>query len=234
MMDAHALLQRLSQRLSPLADAERAKAMSDYMRQQFPFLGIATPSRRQQAKAWWAELGRQPEEPQLLALAEQLWQRAEREYHYIAIDLLIRFAQRLTPAARPVLSYMLQQHSWWDSIDPLSSKVVGPLCLRWLQLQPTLDAWSTDDNLWLRRTALLHQLGFKQQTRADILFGYCEANLDHPDFFIRKGMAWALREYAYTNRAAVVDWVLQHRHRLSALTLREMRLKLPVADGSPV
>lgn len=233
-MSVPALLLQLTQQLLPLADEVRAQDMAAYMRNQFSFLGIATPSRRQQAKTWWARLGRQPDESTLLALAEQLWLRAEREYHYIAIDLLIRFVRLLTPAAWPVLTSMLQQNSWWDSIDPLSSKVVGPVCLQWPELQPALDAWSTDDNLWLRRTALLHQLGFKQQTRPEILFAYCEANLDHTDFFIRKGMAWALREYAYTNREAVVRWVLQHQRRLSALTLREMRLNLPMADASPV
>jgi 3-methyladenine DNA glycosylase AlkD len=84
-----------------------------------------------------------------------------------------------------------------------------------------MDEWSVEDNMWLARTAILHQLTYKKETDAARLFGYCLARADHPDFFIRKAIGWALREYAKSEPAAVRQFVIAHQDRLSPLSVRE-------------
>ncbi|NEE17192.1 DNA alkylation repair protein, partial [Streptomyces sp. SID7499] len=78
-----------------------------------------------------------------------------------------------------------------------------------------------DPSLWAARTALLHQLRYRETTDADRLFGYCLRRADHPDFFIRKAIGWALREYAKTAPVAVRDFVGGAGARLSPLSVRE-------------
>jgi 3-methyladenine DNA glycosylase AlkD len=89
-----------------------------------------------------------------------------------------------------------------------------------------MDEWSAADDLWLVRTAILHQLRFKESTDADRLFAYCTRQAGHPDFFVRKAIGWALREYAKTDPEAVRGYVRTHEGRLSALSLREARKHL--------
>jgi 3-methyladenine DNA glycosylase AlkD len=84
-----------------------------------------------------------------------------------------------------------------------------------------MDRWIEDDDLWVARTALLHQLTYKSATDPDRLFGYCLRQAAHPDFFIRKAIGWALREYAYTDPDAVYEFVESARDRLSPLSVRE-------------
>jgi 3-methyladenine DNA glycosylase AlkD len=95
-----------------------------------------------------------------------------------------------------------------------------------------VDAWSGDDNLWLRRTAILHQLKYGARTDARRLFAYCVANANDSDFFIRKAIGWALRQFAYADRAAVQMFLARERARLSPLSLREAgkHLLLPNAE----
>ena len=84
-----------------------------------------------------------------------------------------------------------------------------------------MDAWSADDNMWLVRTAILHQLHYGAATDAERLFGYCTRQAGHPDFFVRKAIGWALRHYARTDAEAVRGFLAAHRHELSPLSVRE-------------
>jgi 3-methyladenine DNA glycosylase AlkD len=84
-----------------------------------------------------------------------------------------------------------------------------------------MDSWLADDNLWLVRVALLHQLTYTERTDADRLFRYCLAQAGHRDFFVRKAIGWALRQYAWTDPAAVRCFVTAHAAELSPLSVRE-------------
>jgi 3-methyladenine DNA glycosylase AlkD len=113
------------------------------------------------------------------------------------------------------------EKSWWDSIDALTGQVVGPLVLRFPELKKEMDRCSRHPNFWLRRSAILHQLAYKDQTDPERLFGYCLNNAANPEFFIRKAIGWALRQYAHTDPQAVYNFVDNHRDRLSPLSIRE-------------
>jgi 3-methyladenine DNA glycosylase AlkD len=111
--------------------------------------------------------------------------------------------------------------SWWDTVDTLAAHLVGPLVSLHPRLAEVTDAWLLDADRWLVRTAILHQLTYKEATDAKRLFRYCSMRANHSDFFVRKAIGWALREYAAVDPDEVVRYVQAHRERLSPLSKRE-------------
>jgi 3-methyladenine DNA glycosylase AlkD len=205
--------------LNSAANPIQAVGMSAYMKHQFSFIGIPTPIRRKLIKTVEVAAVQQCGEADLLQLAQALWQQPGREFHYCAIELLIRGQAKLSLAALPLLEQLICTQSWWDSVDTLASKVVGDLARREPTLIALLDQWQTSQQLWLRRTAIIYQLSWKTSTDTTRLFQACRVNAADTDFFIRKAIGWALRQYARTNAAAVLDFVEQTA--LSALSRRE-------------
>ena len=202
------------------ADADRAAAQRAYMRDQFPYLGIATPERRRLSRDV-LKGGARPTTEDCAALALRCWELPEREFRYFAIDYLIANVKRCESSLLTTLRTLITTESWWDTIDPLATRVVGPLVAADPSLVATMDAWVRDENLWIARTAILHQLHFKAATDEQRLFEYCALQAEHPDFFIRKAIGWALREYAYTAPDAVRAFLERESGRLSPLSVRE-------------
>lgn len=214
----------------PHHNPERAATMAAYMRGLFPFLGIAAPERRALQKAAFRGLGK-PSEAELTDAAREFWALPEREYQYAAVDLLAAHAARLTPDFIPVAREFITSKSWWDTVDGLASDVVGEIVLRHREAQLTMDLWADDGNLWVARAAIIHQLRFKSATDAPRLFAYCEQRAADKDFFIRKAIGWALREYSKTNAASVRSFVTAHEGQLSGLSKREALLWLNAHPG---
>lgn len=210
--------------LLPLADPARAQAMQAYMRNRFVFFGIQTPARRQAL----APLLRVPKSAgELLAAANELWQCAERECQYAAIDLLARQQAQLGLGDVDALLALAQQKSWWDSVDGLAA-IVGRIVRRARRdelttqaAQAAMDRALRHENLWVRRVALLHQLGWRDETDRERLFAYALAQAGEPDFFIRKAIGWALRDFARHDPAAVGDFLAGAGSVLSPLSRRE-------------
>lgn len=190
------------------------------MRGRLPFLGIPTPERRALSRRVLDGTGR-PSEADCTAIALRCWALEEREYQYFASDYLRRHVRHCSSAFLPVARYLVATRPWWDTVDALAAHVVGPLVAADPGLGAAMDDWITDDDVWIARTALLHQLRYKERTDADRLFAYCTARAAHPDFFVRKAIGWALREYAKTAPDAVRDYVDGQRDRLSPLSVRE-------------
>jgi 3-methyladenine DNA glycosylase AlkD len=214
------ILRRLPEIYLPAADPVRAEGAAAYMRDQFVYLGITSPRQRELDKQVLAGLAT-PTEADLAAVALGCWRRPEREYQYFACSYLRRYVKVGSPALLETVRSLIITRSWWDTVDTLAANVVGPLVSNHPALRATMDAWSTDDNLWLVRTAILHQLRYRSATDPDRLFRYCDAQAGHGDFFIRKAIGWALREYARTDPDAVRTFVATHRDRLSGLSVRE-------------
>jgi 3-methyladenine DNA glycosylase AlkD len=127
----------------------------------------------------------------------------------------------MTPEFLPTAGQLITTKPWWDTVDTLADHVVGMIVARHPEAVSTMDSWLLDDNLWLARTALLHQLTYRDRTDVDRLFRYCLARADHKDFFIRKAIGWALRQYAWTDPEPVRAFVEEHRAVLSPLSVRE-------------
>ena len=206
---------RIQQALTPLADAGRARGMAAYMKDQFAFFGIQTPPRR---LATLAILRAYPGDP--VEAARELWALPEREYQYVAVDLLRQHHKRLKRSDLPALEGLVQEKSWWDSVDGLAVSI-GKLVAREPDLVKRMDALIDAPDFWLRRIALLHQLDRKEKTDTARLFDYCLRCADEREFFIRKAIGWALRQYARTDPLAVRGFLDAHRERLSGLSFRE-------------
>jgi 3-methyladenine DNA glycosylase AlkD len=201
-------------------DGARTNAMAAYMRHQFPFAGIPTPQRRALQREALRGLA-PPTEEQLLQVAWELWGRGEREYQYAAADLVTKFTARCGPTALATIRRLITTKSWWDTVDALAAHGVGPLVMAHPILAGEMDTWVDHEDLWLRRTAILHQLHFKSATDTARLFDYCLRRAHEREFFIRKAIGWALREYSKTDATAVTRFVAEHEGELSPLSRRE-------------
>jgi 3-methyladenine DNA glycosylase AlkD len=217
---ASTVLERLVTAFGDAADAGAAQPMRAYMRDQFPFLGIPTPRRRALTRRLLAGLP-VPAEGDLRTGALACWELPEREYQYFACDWLARHAEACGARFLPTAQALITTKPWWDTVDALADRVVGDIVARHPETVATMDAWLRSDDLWLARTAILHQLRHGGHTDADRLFRYCLARADHRDFFIRKAIGWALRQYGRTDPNAVRAFVHEHERALSPLSVRE-------------
>jgi 3-methyladenine DNA glycosylase AlkD len=216
---ADEIMDRLSRVYEDARDPDRAAQMAAYMRDQFPFLGIPGPAQRTLTREVLSGLGR-PREEDLAAVALACWERAQREYQYFACGWLRRHARACGPGFIDLARHLIVTRSWWDTVDTLAAHLVGTLVAQHPELVATTDAWLTDDDRWLVRAALLHQLTCKEATDAKRLFRYCAQQAGHPDFFVRKAIGWALREYAKTDPGSVRTFVATHQTRMAALSVR--------------
>ncbi len=217
---ADTVLERLTVAYPAAADPERAAGMRAYMKDVAPFLGLTSPVRRSLSRTVLAGLPR-PDEPDCAAVALRCWRLPEREYHYFAVDYLRRHVTHCSSGFQPVVRHLLTTVPWWDTVDLLAAHVVGGLVAADRDLTAVMDAWIGDEDLWLVRAALLHQLRYKERTDTGRLFGYCARQSGHGDFFVRKAVGWSLREYAKTDPDAVRAFVAEHRTRLAPLSVRE-------------
>lgn len=214
----------ISRALKPIADPALRPWMRAYMKNQFEFFGIKTPMRR----AATAELIRAQKDTtaaDLLRAARMLWALPEREYQFVAIDLLGKHVKTLSSKHLRALFALVQNKSWWDTVDSLAATVIGRIVLNGLaenpEIQCEMDKALSSQNLWVRRVAILHQLGWRSQTDSQRLFKYALACGHEKEFFIRKAIGWALRDYARHSPKEVRAFLRANRDRLSPLTMRE-------------
>ncbi|MEU7902535.1 DNA alkylation repair protein [Actinoplanes sp. NPDC049118] len=217
---ADELLDRLVRAFTAARDPERAERAAAYMRDQFAFLGLSAPTQRTLARGVLAGLPA-PTEEELRTVVLACWDLAEREYQYFACDWLRRHVAVPGPEFLATARTLITVRSWWDTVDPLATRFVGGLVRRHPRLSAEMDAWSAEENLWLVRTAILHQLNYGAETDTDRLFGYCTRQAGHRDFFVRKAIGWALRQYARTDADAVRHYLARHGDALSPLSVRE-------------
>ncbi len=220
MADAQQLVRSLRRRLEAVAVAQDAEPMAAYMQHHAPFLGVKTPARRAQSKpmlleaaAWSAS--------ELLDVADALFAEPEREFHQVACDLLRRWAKKLASDDLDRIRRVIQTKSWWDTVDALAVHVLGSVIRVDRTLQADMDDWIDDQDMWLARSAILHQLMWKEDLDAERLFRYCDLRAGDTEFFIRKALGWALRQHARTDPEAVALYVHENADRLSGLTKRE-------------
>lgn len=214
-------VQQLQMLLAPLANAQRAVPMQAYMKHHFAFLGIATPARRAASMPLIRSL-KGESAAFLLALAQQLWALPQREFQHMAVDVLARWHKQFSADDIPVLLQLAQQKSWWDSVDGLAG-VINEVVLRQQAqgAQRQMDACLLHDDFWLRRIAMIHQLGWREHTDTLRLARYALHLAHEPEFFIRKAIGWGLRDYAWHNPEWVRAFLAENRNRLSALSVRE-------------
>lgn len=206
------------------ADSERAQAMERYMRDQFRFFGLPAPQRKElvgQFHSQWKQMAMSA----ALAAVQWLWVQDERECQYAAMELIQRRHKEFIPEHLVLIEEMIVGKSWWDTVDFIAANIAGPYFLRFPdQMEADTERWNRSGNLWLRRSSIIFQLKYRQKTREDLLFAYC-ANCAHErDFFIRKAIGWALRQYAKTEPEHVRHFL--STHQFSALSVKEAEKSL--------
>jgi 3-methyladenine DNA glycosylase AlkD len=202
-------------------DSHRALEMKAYMRNQFEFLGIQTPTRRSIFKA----LPKLPHDTKLiLQIAHELWKKPEREFKYVACDLQAKNVKLFKLEDLTLIKKLLQKDAWWDTVDSLSG-AIGDIVLneklKDQNSQTLMDQWLLDSDFWVRRSAMIHQLGWRDKTDIKRLQQYALQLSGESEFFIRKAIAWALRDYAWQNPEFVRTFVNQNVSVFSNLTIRE-------------
>jgi 3-methyladenine DNA glycosylase AlkD len=158
---------------------------------------------------------------ELREAAEGLWAMREREYQYVAADLLARYQSALSVDDLPWLLDLAQEKSWWDTVDCIV-KVVGKVVRRsGAKGVRAMDRAVKHTDFWVRRIAMLHQLGWRGDTDTERLFRYAELLAREKEFFVRKGIGWALRDYAWHDWRAVEGFLSTTTVKFSGLTVRE-------------
>jgi 3-methyladenine DNA glycosylase AlkD len=219
-MTAQNFVDTLQKRLESNRNPTKAAPMAAYMKDNFPFLGLPRPELDPLVKPLLKEIKSFADAEFLHQSASLLWGLPEREYQYVAISLLYTYTKQASVETLELIEKLVTQKSWWDTVDSLAT-LVGKLAWPFPEWLGTIETYSTRENFWLRRIALLYQLTYRDKTDQERRFRYCLANAGEKEFFIRKAIGWALREYAKTNLKAVRVFLEQHKDKLSRLSVRE-------------
>lgn len=197
---------------------EQAQKMSKYMLNKFEYIGIKTPERREIFKNFFKEY--KNEEKIDWEFVNKCWENKHREFQYIAADYLKNMKDKLTIDDIPKFKRLILKKSWWDTIDNLDM-TIGTLALKDSNVNKILLEWSLDENIWLKRIAIDHQLLRKEKTNTELLEKILKNNLGQAEFFINKSIGWALRDYSKTNPEWVKNFIEKNRENMAKLSIKE-------------
>ena len=176
------------------AHDENATQMAQYMKGHFLFFGIKSTLRREIQREWW------------------------KGHQYVGLDLGKQYKEYFIPASILFIQQLITTKSWWDTVDSIANHMAGTIVFNYPEAALIMDEWIDHKNMWIRRTAILHQLNFKDRTDLKRLFDYCKKQMNESDFFIRKAIGWALRQYSYVDAHAVIQFVKTYKSELSPLS----------------
>lgn len=207
--------------LQEAADPAKAPGMQAYMKTDMPFYGVQkagrTPILRRLVKEFPAGTAGEYE-----TMVLGLWGLPHREEKYLALGFARHFKEFITPERLPLYRALIVDGAWWDFVDEVATHLVRTLIINYSkEVWPGVDGWIHDEDMWLRRSAIICQVGAKDHTDPNRLFGFCGAAIHEKEFFIRKAIGWALREYAKTDPEAVAGFINARRNDLSGLSFRE-------------
>lgn len=201
-----------------LRNEESAKKMAAYMRNKFHFYGIPTPQRREAYKLILAD------EKKSVGidwnLLDMCWDDEHREFQYFVLDYLNAKINCLTFDDIPRLERLIRSKQWWDTIDALDM-IIGKIGLKDARVSTLMLEWSQDEDFWVRRIAIDHQLCRKENTDTELLEKILVNNFGSDEFFINKAIGWSLRDYSKTNPEWVRKFLEKYRNSMSSLSIRE-------------
>lgn len=211
-------IQFITSEFQKKATAERAEQQQAYMRHQFEFLGIGASEWYPMIKLIYKQHGMFTGK-ELKEFMEGCYEQPYRELVYAGIEMMQRKLPEQNKSFIRVLEKCIITQSWWDTVDWLA-KLAGMHFQHYPELQiEYVMKWIQSDNMWLQRSAILHQLTYKDKTNEKLLFDLIRQKADSKEFFIRKACGWALRQYSKTNPAVVKKFVA--KQQLSPLTVKE-------------
>ena len=202
------------------SNRELAIPMENYMKNNFSFLGIKTEKRRAIFKSIY-EQNKAEIKSNFRTIAWELFQMKEREFHQVAIDLLVKESMKnFAIEDIKLIEKLIITNSWWDSVDTIAKYLLGGYLQQFpLETLKVIERFSNSKNMWLNRSAILFQLSYKEKTNFEILISECEKHKHSNEFFIQKAIGWALRDYSRFNPTGVKAYV--NSTNLKPLSSRE-------------
>lgn len=200
-----ALLNYLEEAFKENAIAAKKPQMEAYMKSKFTYYGLPSPVRKETSKPFLKEMV--AAKLDIEETAKLLWAKKEREWHYFAIDYLIKCHKQWQPKHIELFKYLTVINSWWDTVDAIATNLIGALLLKFPELKPNMDNWIDDENMWMNRVAIIHQLKYRDKTDVKRLFVYCKKHAASKEFFHQKAIGWALRELAKQEPQTVINFV---------------------------
>jgi 3-methyladenine DNA glycosylase AlkD len=226
--DTEPLTSFVEAELAALADPAKAAPMAAYMKTDMPFYGAQKAARTRVLRSL---LHRFPvaDRADYRAQVSALWHLPHREEKYLAIGVARAYPQYVTLASVPLYRRMVVEGAWWDFVDEIAIRLIGDvLAAQRPEMTVQVAAWIDDDDLWLRRTSIICQVGKKADTDEALLFEACSRRFNEKEFFIRKAIGWALRDYARTAPETVRRFAVENRSEMSGLSFREATKHLDV------
>lgn len=201
-----------------IEDKEHAAAMSKYMRSLFDFYGIPAPKR----KEVYNQFIKAEKKTKVIDwdFLDKCYADNHREFQYLVYDYLLATKQYVSFEDIPKIKDYIITKSWWDTIDFLC-KVIGDIGLRDSRVKDLMLDWSKNENIWIKRTAIEHQLGLKDKTDKELLKQIITNNFGSDEFFINKAIGWALRDYSKTNPEFVKEFINKYKDKMNNLSIKE-------------
>ncbi len=207
---------KLKSKLEEASSEEKSAQMGAYMRDLFKYYGVQKTELREISKVFVRE------NKNVLDwdIVFKLWNEDERELHYVAMDYLKLRQKLMIEEDFENLYNLITTKSWWDTVDELSNNV-GHLVLNTNHGKDIILKWSTDENFWVRRTAIICHRKSKDEMDTELFEKIILNNLGSDEFFINKAIGWALRDYSKVNREWVANFIEKHKNKLSTLSIKE-------------
>ena len=226
------LLAQLHTAFAQKADPLIAVQQQRYMKSTMAYWGIKKPVIDQICRELFAQ-AKPVDNAQYVETLEYLFTHAtKREEWYAAIVYARKFSTFIIPQNVPVYMQLVLRGQWWDIVDDVSVNLIGKALCTATDMSTLVRAWIVHDNMWVRRTALLVQLKYKQKTDFELLTHLIATVAHEKEFFIRKAIGWVLREYSKTNPEVVYAYVTLQRSTLSPLSVREGLRCIPIQESN--
>lgn len=195
-------------------------AMEAYMKYKFKFYGIKSPDRKAILRGL-VLIHKDAVLENCRSIVKKLYRLPQREFHYCAMEIMDKFLKKSYLQDDIILiEHLLVTHSHWDSVDFIAKHILGNYLLTYPnKTEEVINKFSNSEHMWLNRSVILFQLGYKEKTNSEILFRECKKHSGSNEFFIKKSIGWALREYAKFNPDLVLKFV--NNNSLSTLSRRE-------------
>ena len=218
-MSVQEFVEKAQQLFESHSTTERAPQMKAYMKDRFEFLGLSRPERNEIQKKL-LPLFPITDSKTLETVVRKLWKLKFREYHYLAMDIMASKKKLIPELDFDFFNFLVEKNTWWDSIDTICSKVIGPYYLvHKNEYKKDMKVWWQSENFWKRRVCIIFQLTYKNKTDLDFLSKRILENAASKEFFLQKAIGWSLREYTKTDPKWVIDFV--ERNELKPLSRKE-------------
>ncbi len=214
MLEVQKYVNIIEKNLEIHVNKEYAEKANAYLLNQFKLLGIYTPKRKDAIKE---VLKVNFSKKELIELTNILYRKEHRDFKYVAISILNKNIKLLTTEDLPWIKELILMEPWWETVDSFAP-IVGKIIK---YKQDIMNDWITDENKWIRRIAIIHQLGWKKETNVSLLMKFALSQSSEKDFFIRKAIGWAFRDYARYDPIFVKEFMFYNKNNFSNLTFKE-------------